>query len=81
MRSMVAIGTVALVMVGTVAVGARVSKQQKDRIRESAAVLGEIQGQPDKDIPQDLWEKAKCVIVIPSLKKAAFGFGGSTAKA
>jgi lipid-binding SYLF domain-containing protein len=73
---MVVIGTVALVVAGTAAVGARVSNQQRDRIRESAAVLGEIQGQPDRDIPQDLWEKAKCVIVIPSLKKAAFGIGG-----
>ena len=80
MRSLVVIGTVALVAAGTVGLGARVSNQQKDRIRESAAVLGEIQGQPDKDIPQELWEKAKCVIVIPSLKKAAFGFGGEYGK-
>ena len=37
-------------------------------------------GEPDKDIPQDLWDKAKCVIVIPSLKKAAFGIGGEYGK-
>src|SRR5579863_8582916 len=79
MRSVV-IGTVALVLAGSVAIGARVSNQQKDRIRESAAVLSEIHGEPDKDIPQDLWEKAKCVIVIPSLKKAAFVFGGEYGK-
>jgi lipid-binding SYLF domain-containing protein len=79
MRSMV-IGTAAIVLAGTVAAGARVSSQQTDRIRESAAVLGEIRGEPDKDIPQDLWEKAACVIVIPSLKKAAFGFGGEYGK-
>jgi hypothetical protein len=30
-------------------------------------VLSDIHGEPDKDIPQDLWGKAKCVIVIPSL--------------
>jgi lipid-binding SYLF domain-containing protein len=74
------IGTVALAMAGTVAAGAQVSNKQKDRIRESAATLRDIQGEPDKDIPQDLWEKAKCVIVIPSLKKAAFGFGGEYGK-
>jgi len=43
-------------------------------------VLSEIRGEPDKDIPQDLWDKSKCVIVIPSLKKAAFGFGGEYGK-
>ena len=79
MRSMV-IGTMALVLAGTVAVGAVVSSGQRDRIRESAAVLNEIHGEPDKDIPQDLWDNAKCVIVIPSLKKAAFVFGGEYGK-
>jgi len=79
MRSIV-IGTVALVLTGAVAVDARVSSQQRDRIRESAAVLGEIHGEPDKNIPQDLWDKAKCVIVIPSLKKAAFVIGGEYGK-
>ena len=79
MRSMV-IGTVALSLAGTVAVGARVSNQQRDRIRESAQVLTEMQGEPDKAIPQELWEKAKCVIVIPSLKKAAFIIGGEYGK-
>jgi lipid-binding SYLF domain-containing protein len=79
MRSMT-IGTVALVLAGTVGAAAQVSRQQQDRIRESATVLGEIRGEPDKDIPHDLWEKATCVIVVPSLKKAAFGFGGEYGK-
>src|SRR5580693_2459551 len=74
------IGTLALVVVGTIAVGARVSTQETDRIRDAAAVLGEIHGQPDRDVPQELWEKAQCVIVIPSLKKAAFVFGGEYGK-
>src|ERR1700687_222550 len=79
MRSMV-IGTVALVLAGTVGAGARVSNRQTDRIPESAAVFNEIHGEPDKDIPQDLWDKARCVMVIPSLKKAAFVFGGEYGK-
>jgi lipid-binding SYLF domain-containing protein len=78
MRSVMA--AVALVVVGTVAVGAKVSSQEADRIRASANVLGEIHGQPDKDIPHDLWQKAECVVVIPSLKKAAFGFGAEYGK-
>lgn len=79
MRSMV-IGTVALVLAGTVGASARVSNEQTDGIRESAAVLNEIHGEPAKDVPQDLWDKARCVIVIPSLKKAAFVVGGEYGK-
>ncbi len=73
-------GAMALVVVGTVAVGAQISGQQTDRIRASADVLGAIGGEPDKDIPHDLWQKAQCVVVVPSLKKAAFGFGGEYGK-
>jgi lipid-binding SYLF domain-containing protein len=80
MKRSMTIGTVALVLAGTVAAGAQVSRQQQDRIRETAAVLSEVRGEPDKEIPQDLWEKAKCVIVVPSLKKIAFGFGGEYGK-
>jgi lipid-binding SYLF domain-containing protein len=78
MRSLMAV--VALVVVGTVAVGAKVSSKETDRIHASADVLAEIHGQPDKGIPQDLWQKAACVVVIPSLKKAAFGFGAEYGK-
>jgi SH3 domain-containing YSC84-like protein 1 len=80
MKQSMALGTVALVLAGTVALAASVSSAQRDRIRESAAVLNDIRGEPDKDVPQDLWDKAKCVIVIPSLKKAAFVFGGEYGK-
>jgi lipid-binding SYLF domain-containing protein len=68
--------TLALAVAGTVTVGAHISTQETSSIQDAAAVLSEIHGQPDKDIPQDLWEKAQCVVVIPSLRKAAFVFGG-----
>src|SRR5215467_10390260 len=50
------------------------------RLAEAATVLKEIHAAPDKDIPQDLWEKAHCVAVIPSVKKAAFIVGGEYGK-
>jgi lipid-binding SYLF domain-containing protein len=76
------IGAVTLLVVGTVGVGARaqISNQQTDRIRASAEVLVDVRGEPDKDIPRDLWEKAQCIVVIPGLKKAAFGFGAEYGK-
>jgi lipid-binding SYLF domain-containing protein len=76
------IGAMTLLVVGTAGIGARaqVSNQQSDRIRASAEVLGDVRREPDKDIPRDLWKKAQCVVVIPGLKKAAFGFGGEYGK-
>lgn len=35
---------------------------------------------PDRSIPQDLLEKAHCIVLVPGLKKAAFGFGGKYGK-
>jgi lipid-binding SYLF domain-containing protein len=43
-------------------------------------VLREIHAVPDKDVPQELWDKAECVIVVPGLKKAAFVIGGEYGK-
>src|SRR6476661_7121748 len=50
--------------------------KEVDRIKDSATVLKEILGVPD-DIPKDLLDRAECVIVFPSVKKLAFGVGGS----
>lgn len=46
-----------------------------DRLKESAVVLQEIMGVPDKGIPRDLFKNAECVIVVPGLKKGAFIVG------
>ena len=65
--------------VATTAWAASVEGDAK-RLAESATVLKEIHAAPDKDIPQDLWEKAHCIAVIPSVKKAAFIVGGEYGK-
>ena len=70
-----------LVAVGASTVrAADVSTREAERIREAATVLNEIHAVPDKDIPQELWTRAECVIVVPSLKKAAFLIGGEYGK-
>src|SRR3984957_15299559 len=46
------------------------------RVKESGQVMKEILNIPD-DIPQDLLDKAECIVVLPSVKKGAFGGGGS----
>jgi lipid-binding SYLF domain-containing protein len=51
-------------------------EKQEDRLKNAGTVLGEILNIKDS-IPQDLMDKAKCVVVIPSVLKAAFIVGGS----
>ena len=51
-------------------------KKETDRLQESYNVLKEILGTPDKGIPRGLLNKAECVIVFPSVKKAGFIVGG-----
>ena len=78
MRAFISVLVVALAT-STASAGGLSTKERK-RIQEAATVLKEIHGAPDKDIPQELWEKAECVLVVPGLKKAAFVFGGEYGK-
>ncbi len=52
-------------------------QKEAERLQESYVVLKAILGMPDKGIPHDLLNKAECVIVVPSVKKAAFVAGAS----
>jgi SH3 domain-containing YSC84-like protein 1 len=52
-------------------------KKEDDRLKESYDVLKEILGTPDKGIPRDLLDKAECVVIYPSVKKAGFIVAGS----
>ncbi len=51
-------------------------EREKDRLEQCGEVLKDILHVPD-NIPQDLLDKAECVIVFPAVKKAAFVIGGS----
>ena len=52
------------------------AKTEENRLQNAGKVMGEILAVPD-DIPQDLLNKARCVVVMPSVLKAAFVAGGS----
>jgi lipid-binding SYLF domain-containing protein len=72
-----------VVMAGLLACGPRLSakntneaKTERDRLQNAGKVMQEILDVPD-DIPQDLLDKARCVVVMPSVLKAAFVVGGS----
>jgi lipid-binding SYLF domain-containing protein len=69
----------AALLASSVGVAARDDKLA-DRASDAATILRELRSAPDKGIPEDLWTKAECVVVIPSVKKAAFIFGGEYGK-
>src|SRR5258708_39583954 len=52
------------------------AKTEEDRLQNAGKVMQEILNVPD-NIPQDLLDKARCVVVMPSVLKAAFVVGGS----
>jgi len=52
------------------------AKDETKRLENAGTVMDEILNVPD-DIPQDLLNKARCVVVLPSVMKAAFIVGGS----
>jgi len=52
------------------------SQKETERLENSGSVLEEILNIPD-DIPQDLLDKAECVVIFPSVIKFAIGLGGS----
>jgi len=55
---------------------ATLSKDEVKRLNEAGPILTELRNSTEKAIPEDVWTKAQCVIVIPSMKKAAFVVGG-----
>jgi lipid-binding SYLF domain-containing protein len=59
---------------------AAISSGESKRLQEASTVLTELRATPEKGIPQDLWDRANCVVVIPSMKKAGFIFGGEYGK-
>ena len=77
---MLTAGVLALALLSWPAISSASAKdkdeKEADRIQNAGTVLKEILDIPD-DIPQDLLDKARCVIVFPSVVKAAFIVGGS----
>jgi lipid-binding SYLF domain-containing protein len=67
---------VLLVSLASVAVRADDKDKQEERLRNAGQVMDEILKMPDS-IPQSVLDKTKCVVVVPSVLKAAFIVGGS----
>jgi lipid-binding SYLF domain-containing protein len=57
-----------------------IDKEPAKRLGEAASVFTEVMAAPDKSIPQDLLDKSHCIMIVPSLKTAAFVVGGKYGK-
>ncbi len=67
---------VALSLMGLMVLPAFGQDKEIDRVKAAGTVISEIMNVPD-DIPQGVIDKADCVVVLPSVLKAAFVVGGS----
>src|SRR5512140_1092912 len=65
-----------VVLISSLGAFAANDEREEDRVKDAGEVLKEILNIPD-DIPQDLLDKAECLVVLPSVKKGAIGIGGS----
>ena len=61
--------------IGTAAYAADRAIKVDDRLNASADTLTAMMGAPDRGIPQDLVNKARCIVVVPGMKKAGFILG------
>jgi lipid-binding SYLF domain-containing protein len=63
-------------MVGTYAWAGSGHEDTVERMQKSVEVLSAIMSTPDKGIPEEVLSSAKCILVVPSLIKGGFIFGG-----
>ncbi len=77
MKKFLALLCVMVSMAGVTASTASDQATLNDRLEKSRTIIDEIMGTPDKGIPDGIVKQATCIGVVPSLKKAAFVFGGS----
>jgi lipid-binding SYLF domain-containing protein len=66
-------GTLLMVAIAFPAFG---QQKEQERVANAGKVMREILNIPE-DIPQDVIDKADCVVVLPSVLKFAIGIGGS----
>ena len=71
---------VTVLLAGASVAAAGTSKDEMKRVTDASRVLREISAAPDKNIPESIWQRARCVAVMPDVKKAAFVVGGEYGK-
>jgi lipid-binding SYLF domain-containing protein len=75
-RSLVLVLFTLVGLVGSVAWASSAREDSAERLQNAANALNEIMSAPDKGIPEEVLDNAKCVLVIPHLVKGGFIIGG-----
>jgi len=70
----------ALLLALPVAAASGLSRQDKKTLKEAVVVLDDLTSAPDKGIPQELFAKAECIMIFPSVTKGAFIVGGKSGR-
>jgi lipid-binding SYLF domain-containing protein len=70
----------AMLSLGTLCWADSAREDATERLGNATTVLHEIMGMPDKGIPEEVLEHAKCVAVVPHMIKGGFVFGGKGGK-
>jgi lipid-binding SYLF domain-containing protein len=70
----------AILSLGTLCWAGSAREDARDRLENAATVVHEIMGMPDKGIPEEVLEHAKCIAVVPHMVKGGFIFGGKGGK-
>jgi lipid-binding SYLF domain-containing protein len=70
----------AMVSLGTLCWAGSAREDAVDRLNNATSVMHEIMGMPDKGIPEEVLEHAKCIGVIPHMVKGGFVFGAKGGK-
>src|ERR1700731_2216850 len=76
-RRLLCAAIIALVLISATQVRAEERETTADkRLQNALLAFREVMHEPDKGIPRDLFDKARCIVIIPGVKKAAFIVGG-----
>ena len=70
----------AMLSLGTLCWAGSALEDATDRLNNATSVMHDIMGMPDKGIPEEVLQHAKCVAVIPHMVKGGFVFGGKGGK-
>ncbi len=70
----------AMLSLGTLCWAGSAREDATDRLDNAAQVLHEVMGAPDKGIPEEVLQHAKCIAVVPHMVKAGLVFGGKGGK-
>jgi lipid-binding SYLF domain-containing protein len=67
---------VGLLLTASAAFAASAREDSVERLQMATGVLKQIMDAPDKGIPEEVLDNAKCIVVVPHLVKGGFVFGG-----